>query len=175
MKESQNDLQKLGKLSIHDFKKTKGIGDAKAIALSAAFELGKRRGALSWNNKVKITSSKTAFGVLCVDLQELSHEEFFVLYLNRGNYLIQKKRISIGGVSETIADGKIIFKVALELNASGIILAHNHPSGQLFPSDADKQLTRRLKEFGKLIDIAILDHLIISEQGYYSFSDEGMN
>lgn len=124
---------------------------------------------------MKITSSKTAFEVLCVDLQELSHEEFFVLYLNRGNYLIQKKRISIGGVSETIADGKIIFKAALELNASGIILAHNHPSGQLFPSDADKQLTRRLKEFGKLIDIAILDHLIISEQGYYSFSDEGVN
>ena len=108
------------------------------------------------------------------DLQDLKHEEFHVLYLNRGNYVLQKKQISIGGISGTVADGKIIFKTALELNASGIILAHNHPSGRLNPSEQDRKLTQQLKEFGKLIDIDILDHLIISESGYYSFADEGM-
>lgn len=174
LQNSENDLHLLGKMNINEFKKLKGIGTAKAILLSAAIELGRRRQAVLGKDRIKISSSHTAFDLFRVDFLDLSHEEFYVLYLNRGNYVLQKKQISIGGMSGTIADGKIIFKTALELNASGIILAHNHPSGRLSPSEQDRRLTRQLKEFGKLIDIEVLDHIIVSDNGYYSFADEGI-
>lgn len=174
LQSSENNLHLFGRMNINELKKIKGIGVAKAIKLCAAVELGKRRQFVGMNERMKVMSSQKAFEILSVDLQDLPHEEFYVLYLNRGNFVVQKKQISIGGVAGTMADGKIIFKTALELNASGIILAHNHPSGRLTPSEQDKRLTRQLREFGKLIDIEILDHLIISDNGYYSFADEGM-
>lgn len=169
-----NCLDLLGKKSLSELQKVKGIGIAKAIALSAAIELGKRRQTFSKKEQARITSSQVAYDLLRYDFQELAHEEFYVLYLNRGNFVIKKQQISIGGMAGTIADGKIIFKAALEFNACGIILAHNHPSGRLVPSEPDKRLTRQLKEFAKLIDIEVLDHLILSDQGYYSFADEGI-
>lgn len=171
---SGNNLHLFGKMSINELKKIKGIGTAKAITISAAIELGRRRQVAADSEKTKITSSQTAFCLLKYDFQDLIHEEFFVLYLNRASYVIQKKQISVGGMAGTFVDGKIIFKTALELNATGIILAHNHPSGKLNPSEQDRRLTRHLKEFGRLIDIEVLDHLIISENGFYSFADEGM-
>jgi len=174
LQRNENNLHLFGKMDINELKKIRGIGPAKAVKLCAAIELGKRRQCVGPRNRMKVTSSPSAFDLFSNDLQDLKHEEFHVLYLNRGNYVLQKKQISIGGISGTVADGKIIFKTALELNASGIILAHNHPSGRLSPSEQDRRLTQQLKEFGKLIDIDILDHLIISESGYYSFADEGM-
>lgn len=174
LQRNENDLHLFGKMDVNELKKIRGIGPAKAVTLCAAIELGKRRQCVGPKNRTKITSSPSAFDLFSNDLQDLKHEEFHALYLNRGNYVLQKKQISIGGISGTVADGKIIFKTALELNASGIILAHNHPSGRLSPSEEDRRLTQQLKEFGKLIDIDILDHLIISESGYYSFADEGM-
>lgn len=174
LQKNENDLHLFGKMDINELKKIRGIGPAKAVTLCAAIELGKRRQCVGPKNRMKVTSSSSAFDLFSNDLQDLKHEEFHVLYLNRGNYILQKKQISIGGISGTVADGKIIFKTALELNASGIILAHNHPSGRLSPSEQDRKLTQQLKEFGKLIDIDILDHLIVSESGYYSFADEGM-
>ncbi len=170
---NENNLQSLGKMSVNELKKIKGIGDAKAITLCAAIELGRRRQALLPTKKAQVTSSETAFDLLMIDFQDLNHEEFYVLYLNKGNYVIQKKQISIGGLAGTVVDGKIIFKTALELNACGIIMAHNHPSGRLQPSEQDLRLTKQLKEFGRLIDIEILDHLIIADKSYYSFADEG--
>lgn len=171
---NENNLHLFGQMNINELKRIKGIGTAKAITLCAAIELGKRRQIIGSKERCRITSSESAFNLLSFDLQDLTHEEFHVLYLNRGNYLLQKKRVSVGGLAGTTADGKIIFKTALELNACGIILAHNHPSGKIAPSEQDKRLTRQLKEFGRLIDIDILDHLIISDKGYYSFADTGM-
>lgn len=171
---SENNLYLFGKMNINELKKIKGIGTAKAITISAAIELGRRRQAITDRERIKVTSSQMAFSLLKCDFQDLIHEEFHVLYLNRGNYVVQKKQISVGGTVSTIADGKIIFKTALELNASAIILAHNHPSGRLNPSEQDRRLTKKLKEFGKLIEIDVLDHLIISDNGFYSFADEGM-
>lgn len=171
---NENSLQSFGKMNINELKKTKGIGTAKAITLCAAIELGRRRQALGSVDRLKITSSLSAFNLLAMDLQDLAHEEFYALYLNKGNFVLQKKQVSIGGITGTVVDGKIIFKTALELNAVGIILAHNHPSGRRQPSEPDIRLTRELQEFGKLIDITILDHLIITETGYFSFADEEM-
>lgn len=171
---NENNLHLFGKMNINELKKTKGIGTAKAITLCAAIELGRRRQALRTVDRLKITSSLSAFNLLAMDLQDLAHEEFYVLYLNKGNFVLQKKQVSIGGMTGTVVDGKIIFKTALELNAVGMILAHNHPSGRRQPSEPDIRLTRELQEFGKLIDITILDHLIITETGYFSFADEEM-
>lgn len=171
---AKNNLHAMGQMTVHDFKTFKGVGDARAITLCAAIELGRRRQVVSSKQKIKITSSTSAFDILRVDLADLLHEEFYVLYLNRGNYVIEKKQLSKGGIAGTVADGKIIFKTALELNASGIILAHNHPSGNKQPSEQDKRLTKQLKDFGKLVEIEVLDHLIITSDTYYSFADEGI-
>lgn len=171
---ADNNLNKMGQMTVHDFKKCKGIGDAKAITLCAAIELGRRRQIVSGKDRVKITSSVAAYDLLKVELADLLHEEFYVLYLNRGNFVIEKKQLSIGGMAGTVADGKIIYKTALELNACGMILAHNHPSGNKQPSEQDKRLTKQLKDFGKLVEIEVLDHLIITSETYYSFADEGI-
>ncbi|MBL7857691.1 MAG: DNA repair protein RadC [Cyclobacteriaceae bacterium] len=169
-----NNLHDLARLSVKELMKTKGIGEAKAITIVAALELGRRRKELDTDEKPKISSSKDVYEYLKSDLLDLPHEEFWVLLLNRANRVIRENQISQGGVTGTVADPKIIFKMALEELASGIILAHNHPSGNLTASQADIDLTKKLKESGKLLEIQVLDHLILAGQKYFSFADEGI-
>jgi len=172
--QGNNNLNELARLSVKDLIKIKGIGEAKAITIVAALELGRRRKEQDPEEKPKITSSKDAFDLLKGDLMDLPKEEFWVLLVNRANRVIKKKRVSEGGVSGTVADPKIIYKLALEELASGLIVAHNHPSGNLQASQSDIELTRKLKEAGKLLEIQLLDHIIIANQKYLSFADEGM-
>lgn len=169
-----NNLHQLARLSVKDLIKIKGIGEARAITIIAALELGRRRKDLDTHEKPKISSSRDAFDLISGELMDLSHEEFWVLLLNRANRLIKKKRISEGGVSGTVADPKIIFKMALEELASGIIVAHNHPSGNMIASQSDIDLTKKLREAGKFLEVQLLDHLIICGQKYFSFADEGI-
>ncbi len=170
----ENNLDSLAKLSIKELMKAKGIGEAKAITIVAALELGRRRKDQSPDEKPKIEGSKTAFDLIKGDLMDLPHEEFWVILLNRANRIIRKKRVSEGGVSGTVADPKIIFKLAVDELASGIIVVHNHPSGNLKPSESDINLTKKIKEAGKVLEIALLDHLIIAHDRYFSFADEGL-
>lgn len=169
------DLNELGKLSVGDLKKMeKGLGDTKAITIVAALELGRRRQSTQVREKQVIRSSRDFFDYMYPEMSDLRHEEFYVLYLNRANRPITFKQISTGGVSGTVADVKIILKHAIELLASSICAFHNHPSGNLKPSQADIELTRKIREAGKLVDVLLLDHLIIGDKNYYSFADEGM-
>ena len=170
----QNNLASLAKLSIKDLQKFNGIGEAKAISVVAALELGRRRKESEPIKKVKINSSKDAFELLNGDLVDLQHEEFWIILLKRNNEVIRKEMLSKGGISGTVVDPKIIFKRALEESASALILAHNHPSGNLTASKEDIQLTDKLKEAGKSLDIPVLDHLIITDQAYFSFADQGL-
>lgn len=170
----ENELTKLKGLNVKEITGIPGIGEAKAAKLIATFELMKRVQFQSVSDKKVIRSSADAFQLTRLDFYELGHEEFHVAFFDRANQLLAVEMISKGGLSGTIADGKIIFKKALEHKASGLILYHNHPSGQLRPSEADRRLTRQLTEFAKLIDLQILDHLIVSEDNYFSFADEGM-
>jgi DNA repair protein RadC len=170
-----DDLERLSDASIQVLQKNfKGIGEAKAITIAAAMELGVRRKYQGYKDKPLITSSCDAHLLLAPHLTDIQHEEFWLLFLNRANKVIAKEQLSKGGVAGTIVDAKLVFKRALELQASGIILAHNHPSGNLRPSQQDIDITRQLKEGAKLLDMAILDHLIIAENQYYSFADEGL-
>jgi DNA repair protein RadC len=169
-----NNLDSLARLTIKELMKAKGIGEAKAITIVAALELGRRRKDQSPEEKPKIDGAKTAADLIRGELMDLPHEEFWVLLLNRANRLVKKKKISEGGVSGTVADPKIIFKLAVEELASGIIVAHNHPSGNPKPSESDITLTKKIKEAGKLLDISLLDHLIIARDKYFSFADEGL-
>lgn len=168
----QNDLAKLSKLSVKELSKFKGIGEAKAISIVAALELGRRRKETETDGPVKISCSKDAFDLIKSDLQDLPHEEFWLLLLNRGNFVIGKCFLSKGGQSGTVVDPKMLFKVALEHGAAAIILSHNHPSGNLKPSADDIKITKDLKELGKLMNLPILDHLIIGENKYLSLADE---
>ena len=170
----ENNLDSLAKLTVKELMKAKGIGEAKAITIVAALELGRRRKDQSPDEKPKIDGSKTAFDLIKGDLMDLPHEEFWVILLNRANRVIRKKRVSEGGVSGTVADPKIIFKLAVDELASGIIVVHNHPSGNLKPSESDINLTKKIKEAGKVLEIAMLDHLIIAHDRYFSFADEGL-
>jgi len=167
-----NNLNELGKVSIPDLMKFKGIGEAKAISITASLELGRRRKAESSQGKPKIASSKDAFDVIYPALADLPHEEFWLILLNQNNKVIDTVCISRGGVAGTVADAKIILKAALEKLAPSIILSHNHPSGNLKPSKADIDLTKKLKEGAKLLDISVLDHLIIGDTNYFSFADQ---
>ncbi|GGD67526.1 DNA repair protein RadC [Emticicia aquatilis] len=169
-----NNLNELAKLSINDLMKFKGIGDAKAISIAAALELGRRRKESDVIKKAKVSSSADAYEAIRPYLMDLQHEQFWALLLNRANEVIRPQQISIGGVSGTVADPKMIFKAAIEHLASAIILVHNHPSGNLTPSQADKDLTKKVKEAGRTLDIPVLDHLIFSDNGYFSFADEGI-
>ncbi len=169
-----NNLNELARLTVKDLMKIKGIGEARAVTIVAALELGRRRKDIDTNEKARISSSKDAFEQIGGDLMDLQHEEFWVLLLNRANRVIKKKRISEGGVSGTVADPKIIFKMALEELASGVIVAHNHPSGNMLASQSDIDLTKKLKEAGKFLEVQLLDHLIICGQKYFSFADEGL-
>ena len=169
-----NDLNSLAKLSVKDLTKFKGIGEAKAISIVAALELGRRRKETENRKRPKIRSSHDAYTLMKAELLDLSHEEFWCLLLNRSNLVIKKHLVSSGGVSGTVADPKIIFKAALEELASSIILVHNHPSGNLRPSQADMTLTKKMKDASKALEISLLDHLIFTDQGYFSFADENL-
>ena len=169
-----NNLNALGKLSIQQLMTFKGIGEAKAISILAAMELGRRRRSEDTIELQKITSSKAVFEIMQPIIGELLHEEFWVLYLNNANKVIYKSQISKGGITGTVADTRIIFKIALEQNAVGLILTHNHPSGNLKPSDADIQITKKLKIAANQLEFTILDHIIITENDYYSFNDNGI-
>lgn len=169
-----NNLHELGRLSVSDLMKVKGIGQAKAIAIIAALELGRRRRETDAEEKPRVSGSRDCFNLLKPHLQDLPHEEFWIILLNRANRVIRKFQVSQGGVAGTVADPKIIFKVAIAELASGLILAHNHPSGNLTASQADIELTKKIKEAGKLLEIQVLDHLIVAGQKYFSFADEGM-
>ncbi|MBK8491707.1 MAG: DNA repair protein RadC [Saprospirales bacterium] len=170
----ENDLHALGKCSLHDLMKFKGIGQAKALSVAAALELGRRRHLTEVRHRPQVRGSRDAFQLLSGLLEDLAHEEFWVLLLNRANRVIGREQISSGGTAGTVVDSKIVFRKALECRASSIILSHNHPSGQLQPSQADINLTKKLKEGGALLDIHILDHLIVGDRNFYSFADEGL-
>lgn len=169
-----NNLSELGRLSITDFMAFKGIGEAKAISIAAAMELGRRRRTGEALERKKITSSTSVFEYVQPLIGELPHEEFWVLYLNNSNRILKSAQLSKGGITGTVVDVRLAFKEALQLGAVGIILAHNHPSGTLKPSQADIQLTKKLKLAGDSLDIKVLDHLIITEKAYFSFADENM-
>ncbi|WMN12710.1 DNA repair protein RadC [Marivirga salinae] len=169
-----NDLNHLAKFSVKELMKFRGIGQAKAISIIAALELGRRRKESAVQEKPKIISSQDAYELLKAVMLDLNHEEFWVIMLNRANRVIRMKRVSSGGISGTVADVKVIFKEAIDQMASALILAHNHPSGNRNPSDQDIRLTRKMKESGQLLDIPVLDHIIFTEDKYYSFADEAM-
>jgi len=170
----KSSLKKLGALGVGELLRQKGIGRAKAVTIVAAFELGRRRQVEPESRKKRIMSSQDAFDNLNSLMGDLQHEEFVALMLNRANHLIRAETISIGGISGTVVDPKVLFKRALDASASSLILAHNHPSGNLQPSEADKSITAKLKRAGDDLEIKVLDHLIIGEGAYYSFADEGM-
>ena len=169
-----NDLNQLAKLSVAELQKFKGIGEAKAISIVSALELGRRRKITETTKTPQITSSKDVYELMKPELLDQPVEQFWIISLKRNNVIIQKRIISTGGISGTVADPKIIFNKALEDFASGIILVHNHPSGNLKPSQADIKLTEKLKSAGQLLDIPVLDHLIFTDDGYFSFADESM-
>ncbi|MEQ9423039.1 MAG: DNA repair protein RadC [Cyclobacteriaceae bacterium] len=169
-----NDLNELAKLSVKDLEKFKGIGQAKAICIVSALELGRRRKATSSNEKPRIIEPCDAYELMKPDLLDLDFEEFWVILLNRANNVLKKIKVSSGGVAGTVVDSKIILKHAIENLASGIILVHNHPSGNTKPSQADIKLTKGLQEASRFMGIDLYDHVIFADKGYYSFSEDGL-
>lgn len=169
-----NNLNTLGKLSIKQLMAFKGIGEAKAISIVSALELGKRRGLEALVRQDKISSSKDVFNLMNPIIGELPHEEFWILYLNNSNKIVQKSQLSKGGITGTLVDVRLVLKTALEVGAIALILCHNHPSGTLKPSEADKNITQKLKTASLSLDMKVLDHIIITENAYFSFADEGL-
>ena len=174
LKLAHNNLHELGRLSIQELQKTKGIGEARAITIAASLELGRRRQIGEGLQRPTLQQSRDAADILIPLMRDLNHEMFYVLYLNQANRLIRYEDISSGGQTGTVADIRIILKNTLLNNANQLIIAHNHPSGNLTPSSADKELTRKLKEAASFMDIKLLDHLIIAGVSYLSMSDEGI-
>ncbi|MEA1886392.1 MAG: DNA repair protein RadC [Bacteroidota bacterium] len=170
---ASNNLNRLGKLDIHDLVKLKGIGTAKAINIMAALELGRRRKSAEIIEAAKIRSSNDVYTFFNPLLADLTHEEFWLLYLNRSNKILSRHKLSQGGISGTITDVRLIIKKALELLASSLIICHNHPSGNLDPSEADTRITQKIKEAAAYFDISLLDHIIVTDNGYYSYADNG--
>lgn len=173
LNEHGNNINLLAKAGINELKKFNGVGEAKAVNIAAAFELGRRRIDNKEEEKIKITGSKIAYDLLNRYLSDLPHEEFRILLLNRANQVIREEFISKGGVSGTVVDVRIICKTAIENYASGVILSHNHPSGQVQPSMEDRSITKKLKEALAFFDVKLLDHIIIGDGRYFSFNDEG--
>lgn len=169
-----NNLNELGKFSVIDLLKFKGIGEAKAVSIVAAMELGRRRATADITDRTKIESSKDIYQLFHSLLADLPHEEFWVVLLNRSNKIIDKQKISQGGISGTVTDVRIILKLAIEKFATSLILCHNHPSGNIKPSEADISITKKIRESGTIMEIALLDHLIITDGNYFSFADEGI-
>lgn len=168
---SNGDLHDFGKLRLVDLQKVKGIGASKAISIMAALELGRRRKENEPIKKLQINSAKTAFDLLLPYYIDLTHEEFYVIYLNRSNHVLKITQISVGGTSGTYVEPRMIYKFAIEYQATALILSHNHPSGTLRPSVQDIELTKRIKKLGDLIEIPVLDHVIITDNGYFSFNE----
>lgn len=168
-----NNVADLGKLSAEEIRKLKGIGEARAVTIIAAIELGRRRNLAEASENTQIRSSADVFNIFHPLMEDLPHEEFWILFLNRANKIINRMKISQGGVSGTVTDVRIIMKKAIESLASGLVICHNHPSGNNTPSDADIRITQKIKEAGALMDIQLLDHLIICGREYYSFADNG--
>ena len=171
---ADNNLNALGKLSLKQLMAFKGIGEAKAIAITAALELGRRRRLEEVVQHDKISSSRSVFNIMQPLLGELPHEEFWILYLNNSNKVIHKNQLSKGGITGTLVDVRLVLKNALEVGATALILVHNHPSGTLKPSVSDKAITKKLKRAADNLDIKVLDHLIITEKAYFSFADENL-
>ena len=169
-----NDLDKLGRLSVKELSKFKGIGEAKAISIISAMELGRRRRETETAKVTQISCSRDIYNLMSRYFADLNHEEFWIVLLSRANNVLSQHLISKGGQAGTVADPKIIFQAALENHAASIILSHNHPSGNLKPSQADINLTRKLRDAGQLLDISVLDHVIFTNASYFSFADEGM-
>ena len=169
-----NNLEALGKLTIENLTTFKGIGEAKAISIIAALEIGRRRINTATEQKPIIRTSKLAYEYILGNMLDLEHEEFWCVFMNRRNEVIKKYQVSKGSISGTIADVRIVFKVAMECLASSIFLFHNHPSGSLVASDADISLTRKFIEAAKILDLNIADHIIVTNKGYYSFADNCM-
>lgn len=174
LREYNNDLNRLAKLNVKEFTKFKGIGEAKAISIVSALELGRRKKETEATAKAFINGSEDVYKLMKAHLLDLTYEEFWIIMLKRNNQVIKKERISSGGISGTVVDSKIIMKKALDEIASSLILVHNHPSGNKKPSHADIQITKKLKDAGKLLDIPIIDHIIFTDEGYFSFSDESI-
>lgn len=169
-----NNLNALGRLSINDLTKLHGIGTARAVTIAAALELGRRRKLAGVPEAAQIKCSKDVADIFQPLLSDLTHEEFWILFLNRSNKIINRMKLSQGGISGTVTDVRIVMKKAIEYLASGIIVCHNHPSGNLSPSDSDTRITQKIKDAGSLMDIQLLDHIIISGDEYYSFADNGV-
>lgn len=172
LKDTGQSFSALARLTLHDLMNYPGIGEAKAITIAAALEVGRRRKAESPTERLKITQSRQVYEEM-FHLADINHEEFWVMLLDRANQVIEKVRVSSGGVAGTVADSRIIFKSAIQRYASSIILVHNHPSGNLRPSEQDIRLTKKLKAAGEVLEIPVLDHIIVTHHGYYSFMDEG--
>jgi len=169
-----NTLNALGKLSVSDLTKLHGIGQARAVTIAAALELGRRRKLAEIPESYQIKCSKDVFELFQPILSDLAHEEFWILFLNRSNKVINRMKLSQGGISGTVTDVRIVMKKAIEYLSSGIIVCHNHPSGNLSPSESDNRITMKIKEAGNIMDIQLLDHLIITDKDYYSFADNGL-
>lgn len=169
-----HNLNELGKLSVKQLMQFKGIGEAKAVSIAAALEIGRRRRGEGAERIVKITGSNDAFELLRPMIGDLSHEEFWIVYLNNSNRVLHKEQLSKGGITGTLVDVRLVLKQALDHGAVGLILAHNHPSGALKPSTADKEITQKLKKAAAALDIKVLDHLILTQKNYFSFADEAL-
>ena len=170
----QNNLNELARAGLNDLLKFKGIGESKAVHILAAMELGRRRNFSAESKKEKISCSRDLFEYIRARFADLQHEEFRVIYLNRGNLVVKEELISKGGISGTVVDARLVFRSALDCLASSVVLCHNHPSGNLRPSDADISLTKKLREGGKMLEVQVLDHLILAGNSYFSFADEGL-
>lgn len=174
MNDVNDNLAELARLTLADLQKYKGIGEAKAITIAATLELGRRRAATVISERSQVKDSKAAFLLFQKELGDLNYENFSIILLNRANKVIKTVRISDGGITGTVVDQRKVFKIALDNNATSIILGHNHPSGQLSPSTADIELTKKLKSAGEILDLPVLDHIIVGDGKYYSFADEGI-
>lgn len=169
-----NSWQQLSMLSVKDLMKFKGIGEAKAISVAAAMEIGRRKASHDIPEKATVKSSSDAFKILLPYLSDLSSEEFWVLFLNQKNHVVHTSQISKGGITGTVVDVRVLFKLALDHRATALIVAHNHPTGNLKPSEADLKITKNIQSAGELMDIALLDHLIVGENRFFSFKDENL-
>lgn len=171
---SDNKLNEIGRQTVNQLTQFKGIGEAKAVSIVAALELGRRRRGEQALKRAKLKSSDDVYELLQPVIGDLNHEEFWIVYLNNSNKVLHKSQLSKGGITGTLVDVRLVYKRALEMGATALILSHNHPSGKLEPSVADRQLTRKLKRAGESLDIKILDHLIVTQTNYYSFANEGI-
>ncbi len=173
LKKSHDNLIELSRFGLADLMEFNGIGEAKAITILAALELGKRRNEAEAVSREKITCSRDAWEIFRNTMGDQPYEEFWIILLNKANKVTGKCCISEGGISGTVVDPKKIFKIALDQRASSILLGHNHPSGNIQPSEADQRITKKIKDAGNMLDIAVLDHIILGDDKYYSFADEG--